>query len=152
MIISPKTHSTAVLTFFIDKLNNCCYAVTAAPLNGPCRRTLKGMQDQHTNVRAGQLELYSVLPTLAASQTLPVFHCLLPSSGPKRLAMRPLGATTLAWTRLCPLNNTRWCPPGLATGRTYSIDKSPAVINSGSFPVDRLRKIYNISLGQPWSV
>ena len=40
--MSPKTHSTAVLTLLIDLLNSCCGAVRAAPLNGPCRWTLKG--------------------------------------------------------------------------------------------------------------
>ena len=48
--------------------------------------------------------------------------CLLPSTGPCRLAITPFGAAIdwnfIAWIRLCPLHGTRWLLPGRHAGVT----------------------------------
>lgn len=78
--MSPKTHPNAVLTVLIDKLNSCCCAVKAAPLNGPCRWTLNGYAGSPYKQRGwpvGAIQCVSNIGSKPDTASTPL-SCLLP--------------------------------------------------------------------------
>ena len=63
--------------------------------------------------------------------------CLLPSTGPNKLAIIPLGVVTdwyfKACNLLCPLHNIRWFTFGLQQGRTFPSIKPQRLSSAAPF-------------------
>ena len=82
----------------------------------------------------GRKQFWDICCSSPESANIPL-SCLFPSTGPKRLATRPFGATTdwyfRAWTFLCPLYTILWFLPGLLIGRTVP-STNPQQLRNGA--------------------
>ena len=86
LIISPKIHSTDVLTVLMDLLYAIMSGVSTAPLKGDCRCTLKGYAGspyRHSGTPVGEKAYCSSWSSRFESASIPA-SCRFPSIEKKR--------------------------------------------------------------------
>ena len=123
IVTSPNIYSTATLTLLKELLEFVCSCVNWAPLFGANRFLLRRYAGSPKIYSSSPLGPWEYLCSVCKSPDMASIaqSCLLPSTGPNRLAVVPFGVVTnwsfKACNLLCPLYNIRWFTFGLQQGR-----------------------------------